>query len=241
MKVYSDFADLNKQTVSSIYSHDIGVPEAGFIAPGSTDSQSYPWDDEPKTTVISDSQSDILLLYQKFNKMKIIQHGFAQKNEVQDMKYSIYGEGKMVSKDYGLVIGSVRLNMDMIYLGQTYKDKQLNLIELTTTSTDRKSLEEIVLMSDNNIIAVLRNYTEDKSLAVCRLGTTIIEKVVFNGTEYVLGQLLNNKPITTIGIIQKRSSPDTRVYFYDTSFALIAYREMCDFIECWYLPYSLPF
>lgn len=147
----------------------------------------------------------------------------------------------MVSRDYGLAIGSVRLNMDMIYLGQTYKDKQLSIIELTTTSTDRKNLEEVVLMSDNNIIAVLRNYTEDKSLAVCRLGTTIIEKVVFNGTEYVLGQLLNNKSITTIGIIQKRFSPDTRVYFYDTAFTLIAYKEMCDFIECWYLPYSLPF
>ncbi len=139
-----------------------------------------------------------------------------------------------------MVINSVKLNKNLIYVGQSIDNKKVAFIEAASSSTDR-NLEEIILVSNKSIIAVLRNYTGRSCSSSCRPGTTIIEKVKFNGNVYSLGQYVNGMNVTEIGIINRENSPDTRVYFYSEGSVIITSKEMCEFLEFWYRPYSLPF
>lgn len=140
-----------------------------------------------------------------------------------------------------MVIDGVRINDKMIFVGQTYKNKTVYRIESTSTSRDRETMEEVVLLSSDRMIAVIRNFTEQKSTLEYRLGTNVVERIKFHDGEYYVGQRVNGLPITRIGVYITSIVPDTRIYFSDAAGNQIACEEMCDYVEIWYRPYSLPF
>lgn len=141
----------------------------------------------------------------------------------------------------GMVIDGARINDEMIFVGQNYKNKQVYKIESTSTSQDRETVEEVVLLSTDRIIAVMRNFTDTQSRLEYKLGTTVVEKITFHGNEYRTGQRVNGLPIKRIGVFRTDNAPDNRIYFSDAAGNYIAYEEMCDYVEIWYKPYSLPF
>lgn len=140
-----------------------------------------------------------------------------------------------------MVIDGARINDEMIFVGQNYKNKQVYKIESTSTSQDRETAEEVVLLSTDRIIAVMRNFTDTPSRLEYKPGTTLVEKVTFHGNEYRTGQRVNGLPIKRIGVYCTDNAPDNRIYFADAAGNYIGYEEMCDYVEIWYRPYSLPF
>ena len=140
-----------------------------------------------------------------------------------------------------MVIDGARINDEMIFVGQNYKNKQVYKIESTSTSQDRETAEEVVLLSTDRIIAVMRNFTVIQSQVEYKAGTTLVEKVTFHGNEYRTGQRVNGLPIKRIGVYRTANAPDNRIYFSDAAGNYIGYEEMCDYVEIWYRPYSLPF
>ncbi|MGM9539889.1 hypothetical protein [Anaerovibrio sp.] len=140
-----------------------------------------------------------------------------------------------------MVIDGVRINDKMIFVGQTYKNKTVYKIESTSTSRDRETMEEVVLLSSDRMIAVIRNFTEQKSTLEYRLGTNVVERIKFHDGEYYVCQRVNGLPITRIGVYTTSIVPDTRIYFSDAAGNQIACEELCDYVEIWYRPYSLPF
>lgn len=141
----------------------------------------------------------------------------------------------------GMVIDGARINDEMIFVGQTYKNKQVYKIESTSTSQDRESMEEVVLLSTDRIIAVMRNFTGIQSHLEYKLGTTVVNMITFHDNVYRIGQRINGLPIKRIGVYRTVNAPDNRIYFSDAAGNYIAYEEMCYYVELWYKPYSLPF